>query len=299
MLTKNRDTFRPTLEGLEDRQLLAASASLLPGGVLRVTGTNAADTIVVRQVNNQISVDGARGAFPVSRVSRVEVNALGGDDRVFLNSEAVRGQQPLARPAVVWGGAGNDQVSGGAAGGQFQGNDGNDVIYGGNAADVIFGQAGDDKLYGLGGADRLYGGEGNDTLVGGLGADLLDGGLGTNQVRAGKGDQLAGLPSKADPRKGASWIDVGDGTPYVQVSLQQLSFGAPSLRIEDNAGRAVGQAFNGAILTVHWAWQDPQTGRLWFLVGWDQAANGTVGINPEAFGTQYGWVQNFGLYLLN
>ena len=73
-----------------------------------------------------------------------------------------------------------------------------------------------------------------------------------------KAGQLAWQSTQAMAQRARRNEESGE----IQVSLQQLSFGAPSLRIEDNAGRAVGQAFNGAILTVHWAWQDPQTGRL-------------------------------------
>ena len=44
--------FRPSVECLEDRTLAAAHVTAsLSGGVLRIEGTNHADTIVVRQTN--------------------------------------------------------------------------------------------------------------------------------------------------------------------------------------------------------------------------------------------------------
>src|SRR5690348_12764821 len=119
MQTGRKHSFRPTLECLEERTLLTAQLSAsLSSGLLRIEGSAYADTIVVREINNRISVDGVkisvagRGQASVSAasVSRIEVFGNGGNDRIFLNSQAVRGQQALTRPVTVWGGAGNDLV---------------------------------------------------------------------------------------------------------------------------------------------------------------------------------------------
>jgi len=120
-MNDRKQTYRPCVEKLEDRSLLAANftASLSAGGLLRVTGSDASDTIVVRQVHNRISVNGVAIAKPngqkvatvaAGAVKSILVNARGGNDKVRLNSEAVAGQQPLAAVVGVVGGNGNNTI---------------------------------------------------------------------------------------------------------------------------------------------------------------------------------------------
>jgi uncharacterized protein YkwD len=172
--------FRPTLECLEERTLLAAHLTAsLSGGLLRIDGTNHADTIVVREIHNRVSVDGVtinvaghrQASVSAASVRRIMIHGNGGDDRIFLNSQAVRGQQALTMPITVWGGAGNDLIVGGAGNEQLHGGGGNDIIYGG---------AGHDLLDGGPGNDILVAGSGNTVLDGGTGRNLLIGGPGTN-----------------------------------------------------------------------------------------------------------------------
>lgn len=54
-----------------------------------------------------------------------------------------------------------------------------------DAADVLYGQAGNDELSGQGGADTLSGGAGDDELYGGDGADRFDGGAGDDYIHPG------------------------------------------------------------------------------------------------------------------
>jgi uncharacterized protein YkwD len=189
MQTGRKHSFRPTLECLEERTLLTAQLSAsLSSGLLRIEGSAYADTIVVREINNRISVDGVkisvagRGLASVSAaaVSRIEVFGNGGNDRIFLNSQAVRGQQALTRPVTVWGGAGND------------------LIVAGQGPETVYGGDGNDTIYGGAGSDRLYGEGGNDILVAGSGPTLLDGGVGTNLLVGGRGNDVIVSHSRTD-----------------------------------------------------------------------------------------------------
>ena len=83
-----------------------AVTAAIQGGVLRVTGTAAADTIVLRERNGRVEVVGLPGTFDAGLFSRVEILGLGGDDRLDLSN--------LIKPATVDAGDGNDVVLGGS-----------------------------------------------------------------------------------------------------------------------------------------------------------------------------------------
>lgn len=150
------------IEALEGRQLLAASITLDPNTrVLTITGTDAADYILVTEFNNLVraTVDTAgtptvAGNFARSSISSLVINALGGDDKLIASTATM--------PAYLSGGAGND------------------ALYGGTADDRLEGGAGDDRLDGGKGADTyLFSGSGvlgSDTIVERFaqGSDTLD-----------------------------------------------------------------------------------------------------------------------------
>jgi Ca2+-binding RTX toxin-like protein len=146
--------FRPSFDALEKREVLSTAS--LAHGVLTIQGSEAADVIRVRQLNNQIRVDGVKGVWAAASVTKIVVNAKGGNDAVFLNSESLPNHQPLSAPCVVNAGAGNDLVLG-----SFR----NDTIYGGAGNDTIYGRAGNDLIYGEAGSDALFGDQGNDTIT--------------------------------------------------------------------------------------------------------------------------------------
>ena len=131
----------------------------LVGSSLVVSGTSAADSLIVVRQGNQLVVraGGERlGAFALNQVSSIVVNAGAGNDFVQL--------------------AGNIR-----AGATILGGDGNDVLFGGNGNDTLRGEAGNDYLFGLLGNDTLDGGDGDDWLLGGAGNDTLLGGRGRNR----------------------------------------------------------------------------------------------------------------------
>jgi hypothetical protein len=76
------------MEQLEAREVPAAQLTAsLSGGVLRVEGTEGADTIRLSQSAGQIAVQGVTGSFAASQVGRIEVVPLGGADHVWVGGE--------------------------------------------------------------------------------------------------------------------------------------------------------------------------------------------------------------------
>src|SRR5438046_3007554 len=78
-----RKATRPIIETLESRTLLSASLS---DGLLTITGTEAADSITVRNTKFadtlKVTINKHNSFFTTSAVSGIVVNALGGNDRV-------------------------------------------------------------------------------------------------------------------------------------------------------------------------------------------------------------------------
>ena len=103
---------RLALESLSSRALPSAT---LAGGILTVIGTEGRDVIVVRQSGDRLSVAGqtidVNGTptrfISAAAVTRIDINALGGNDVVRLDSVRV--------PASVHAGDGDDVVFGGRA----------------------------------------------------------------------------------------------------------------------------------------------------------------------------------------
>jgi hypothetical protein len=90
-----RPSFRPTLEGLEDRQLMAANvtAALSPAGVLQVEGTPNDDVVAIKGIGNQIQVLSGVGAsqklvnqFDAGKVNSINTLMGGGSDQVTLTN---------------------------------------------------------------------------------------------------------------------------------------------------------------------------------------------------------------------
>lgn len=210
-------------EILERRELRAADIQLV-NQVLRVTGTNVADSAEVH-----INPGGSSSTFddivvatikpfrgttvtasfprvklvlnggllkPVTQVASIRFDGLDGDD-TFVNSTDIKCEAHGGKGKdVLQGGTGDDSLFGDAGADVLTGNLGqdtlkggpdNDVLKGSGGSDRLFGEAGDDTLSGHGGNDALYGGSGNDTLDGGSGIDGLFGGIGFELLTGGSG----------------------------------------------------------------------------------------------------------------
>src|SRR5690349_2518430 len=98
-------------EPLELRVLLSAAFDPKTG-VLKVTGTAAADSLQISQSGNVLTVlqNGAKSTFDATKVKRVELYGLGGNDALALR--APTGQDVLI-PSLLDGGDGNDTLTGG------------------------------------------------------------------------------------------------------------------------------------------------------------------------------------------
>jgi Ca2+-binding RTX toxin-like protein len=132
-----------------------------PGArALIVGGSNAADTILVRQGATSAYLDVVingvdKGQFAITSngvtIRRIIVYGHDGDDSITVNTN-------ILIDAVLYGEAGNDTIKGGG---------GNDLLDGG---------VGNDKLTGNGNRNVLIGGLGQDTLYGTKNSDILIGG---------------------------------------------------------------------------------------------------------------------------
>jgi uncharacterized delta-60 repeat protein len=153
------------------------------GGVLRITGTAAADTIRLSRLRGAVQISGVLQVFPTASFSRVEIAGLSGADVVDVSGMDVG--------VSVDAGPGNDWVLGGSRNDGLRGGDGNDTVFGGGGDDTLFGGVGDDYLNGGPGADQVFGDAGNDQVFAVDGrVDTVVGGAGYDRVKADDGDFL-------------------------------------------------------------------------------------------------------------
>jgi RTX calcium-binding nonapeptide repeat (4 copies) len=197
-MTTRRKTRRSlNMESLENRQMMAANLTVaLTDGVLAIVGTEQADTIVVRQVNNRLSVDGVSGSFDASNVKGIAIDSRGGHDYVAMD---VAGQV-VFKPTIIDAGAGNDHIRGGY---------GDDVVNLGAGDDITVTHGGHDRVYGGAGNDRIWTGDGNDKVSGDDGNDEIVLGAGNDLVYSGAGhDRIWG-------ETGDDRVSAGDGDDWV------------------------------------------------------------------------------------
>src|SRR5438034_210462 len=136
------------IEELESRRLRAG----LSGGVLFDVATSDDDVILFRIDDTdpaKLIVEENAGIqrFPIAQITRIDVQASDGNDRVEVQS--VNGEVML--PAFLHGADGNDTLIGGAD---------NDLLDGGSGNDSIVGNAGNDTDNGGPGDDIASGGAG-------------------------------------------------------------------------------------------------------------------------------------------
>ena len=181
------------VEALAGRVLLSTS---LAGSVLTIDGTEGNDRIVVAANKRFINIltvgnNADVKSFALSAVTSIHVNALGGDDKVIIDSSL----DPMQYDCFVDAGAGNDSVYTGAGDDTVIGGDGNDKIYTNYGYDSIDGGNGRDLIDAGIGNDTINGGAHNDILVGGVGNDSISPGKGNDYVDAGDGDDTINDPA--------------------------------------------------------------------------------------------------------
>jgi hypothetical protein len=148
---------------------LSADAPPIGGEPLVIEGTPRNDRIHVfwHADSEEVSVrlnHRDLGRFSTLGIPHIEIHALPGNDRVFVDPRL-----PLS--VHIFGGPGNDHLVGGAGDDILDGGPGNDRLFGGAGNDILMGGPGNDLLIGGPGDDILVGGPGNDILIGGDGND--------------------------------------------------------------------------------------------------------------------------------
>lgn len=167
------------LEALETRALMTAHiiAGLRPDGTLVIRGTNDADYIRAYIQDGKVHIRGLDVTFDASRVRRIVVNGLDGNDLIDMRA--------LAIDCVLIGGLGNDVIHAGRGNDYIDGGRGDDKLTGGSGSDVIIGGVGNDLIHGGTGNDLIHGGAGGDVLEGGHGNDILFGDGGNDELYGG------------------------------------------------------------------------------------------------------------------
>ncbi|ALU42869.1 calcium-binding protein [Pseudoalteromonas rubra] len=91
---------------------------------------------------------------------------------------------------ILYGHAGDDQLSGKSGNDDLYGGTGQDILHGDHGHDELFGDEGNDTLNGGSGDDALFGGAGDDNLEGGSGDDFISGGTGNDTLKDTLGDNV-------------------------------------------------------------------------------------------------------------
>lgn len=213
-----KNSYRPEVEALEDRDLLSVSISFSKQtGVLSLNGSDRADrndyatvrvqgnkvvaTIIEKALNGKVK-DREVKKVKLALVKQIGFDGNAGDD-TFANRTAIA--------SLAYGNAGNDVLEGGTGMDTLLGEDGNDTLYGGAGSDRLFGGSGNDELYGSSGIDQLLGGAGSDYLWGGESADFLQGDDGNDELHGDDGDDWIYGLAGYDTLYGGSGNDRLDG----------------------------------------------------------------------------------------
>lgn len=184
--------FAPSFESLEDRRMLAVTATFsAASGVLSVYGDSGDNTIEIsRNAAGTLLVNGGAvaiiGGVPtVANTSLMNLFGLSGNDTLSLNE--ANGALPKAN---LFGGGGNDTLNGGSGADLAFGQSGNDTILGRGGADMLFGGSNNDTLTGGDADDQAFGQSDNDRMIWNPGddTDLNEGGLGVDTVEVNGGN---------------------------------------------------------------------------------------------------------------
>jgi hypothetical protein len=213
---------------------LTASAPSAAATTKVVQGTAGADVITVSQLADgslTVLVNGFATSVPSG--SSLVIDAKGGDDQITADATVTTGM-------VIFGGAGDDQVTCGAGDDYVDAGPGDDVVNGGAGNDVIYGLSGNDVLNGGDGTDYLDGGPGSDVIHGGAGNDILIGGADADTLNGDDGDDVLAGGSGVDTYDGGAgsqrtYAQRADVQPFVAAGTVTWVSGAS----RDAAGKAI------------------------------------------------------------
>jgi len=174
---------------------------------LIITGTPGDDQIVLgREFDGPVTILGTGFSSGVTQFSKVQINGLGGNDRLdagLLADVAGLMHGKVYAPVTIDGGAGDDYIVGGPANDSLLGGNGDDTIVSGEGDDTVFAGSGDDVVHGNegsdylsggAGADRIFADDGNDQIYAADGViDMIDGGGGFDRVNGDQDDVRSGI----------------------------------------------------------------------------------------------------------
>ena len=176
--TEGQRAGRRLGEYVVDTVLPMKSATLVTNNQLEIRASDKRDSINVESASGKLRVvvnGKLTGTVPQSFVNRIVIYAGAGNDTINISNR-------ITIPAVIHGGAGNDDIYGGGGGDQIFGDGGNDVLFGRDGDDWLYGGYGGDRLDGQNGRDHLFGEEGSDVLVVSRKLDLFSDNGGRNRI---------------------------------------------------------------------------------------------------------------------
>jgi Ca2+-binding RTX toxin-like protein len=221
-MKRNPKLTRHDYSGLEDRRLLAVSASL-DAGTLTIYGDSGSNIVNVQQSGSQLTVTGDNSFnYDFADVSLIRFYGAAGDD-FFENFTAIdtlavghNGNDTLRTAGGtdrLFGGGGDDMLVSTGGDDRLVGNDGQDTLFGGAGNDALYGLNGDDFIFGEADNDTLVGGFGDDEIYGGDGDDLVYGHFGADKIFGSDGnDRLFGQDDNDEIHGGAGDDVVRGGT---------------------------------------------------------------------------------------
>lgn len=221
-------------------------SATLTGGVLSITGTEAADRITVRPgpTAGDVVVNGPgidRNQLFVG-VDSVTLDALGGNDRISVAKNITATDNQTPTPFTIDAGDGNNHVS--------VRNAGDDTISAADGKNRITDTAGSNHVTTGDGNNRIRTGSGDDTVVVGAGNNTIntDGGTntittgdGNNRVRTAKGNDTITTGSGDDritDTGGTNTVNAGDGRNTVRTAKgdDTITTGSGDDEIRDSGG---------------------------------------------------------------
>ena len=215
MSKKNRrqkSSKASTYSGLEDRRLLAVTASFNSGQVV-IGGDGFDNQVLVQQVDDTLRVSVANQGtfnFDFDSVDLLRFVGRNGND-IFTNQTNIQ--------TIAAGNNGNDRLTSGTGNDRLFGGGGNDILISSGGTNTLNGASGNDNISGGIGLDTIFGFDGNDTIDGGVGNDYIVAGNGDDTVRGGTGDDTVFASDGDDTVFGGD----GDDSIYGQAGIDELS----------------------------------------------------------------------------
>jgi hypothetical protein len=171
-------SFRPRLEALEDRRLLACSVTASASGTLTIGGDNAANTVLITDNgsdapgNVTVTCDGT-AMTPAVAVHAIRISTRGGNDVVgYTLTGPLSGSSRSVRVDL---GTGDDSWTANLAGGLVNGSSWGATVSGSTGNDMLQALVSGGVSGGSAVAFNYSGGTGNDRLTGQVGTNLADG----------------------------------------------------------------------------------------------------------------------------